>query len=464
MLTKDGQVKLIDFGASKQLNAKKGGATTSTAISYTNGYAPREQMEQNYDKFGPWTDIYALGATIYTLLTNKRPPLPTNIDDDMSEDKHLALPLPDGISKGLKNLVLAMMHTNKNQRPQNVDAIMAILSNPNQNGEVCDELSEETIIDPKRNGIKEGQNQDLINNKETQRDPLNKGIEKKIETKKPIKTRLLLSLAIIFILGCIGWIIYHNSYEKKSLYQSLMVNNDSDQSSAFKHDVKGNQLKVFNALKNKGYTGFGNNEVEFGKLMNKSTNRRKVYDALVQEGYKGIGKDFNEFEMLIYQAQSKAEKPLQTLHRTLLKDNWDVPEDYSSFERTLTMKGEQGYRNRYTLWKVLKDSNYDVPDSYESFSRTLFAPKWTRQSATQTLQLTTKPINSKIKQLYDVMKADRIDVGTELEFNDYFLAKGDQGYKNRKAVWDLFKANGADVGNNYEEFAKWLGLRPAKKQ
>ena len=123
MLEKGGNVKLIDFGASKQLNAQKGGATTSTAISYTNGYAPREQMEQNYDKFGPWTDIYALGATLYNLLTNKRPPLPTDIDDDISEDKHEALPFPEGVG-GLKFLVLQMMKTNRMQRPQSIDAIM----------------------------------------------------------------------------------------------------------------------------------------------------------------------------------------------------------------------------------------------------------------------------------------------------------------------------------------------------
>jgi serine/threonine-protein kinase len=123
MLEKGGNVKLIDFGASKQLNAQKGGATTSTAISYTNGYAPREQMEQNYDKFGPWTDIYALGATLYNLLTNKRPPLPTDIDDDISENKHEALPFPESVG-GLRFLVLQMMKTNRLQRPQNIAAIM----------------------------------------------------------------------------------------------------------------------------------------------------------------------------------------------------------------------------------------------------------------------------------------------------------------------------------------------------
>ena len=123
MLDKSGKIKLIDFGASKQLNVQKGGATASTAISYTKGYAPREQMEQNYDKFGPWTDIYALGATLYNLLTNKRPPLPTDIDDDMSEDKHLALPMPN-VCDEMKELVLQMMKTNRLQRPQNIDAII----------------------------------------------------------------------------------------------------------------------------------------------------------------------------------------------------------------------------------------------------------------------------------------------------------------------------------------------------
>ena len=145
MMDKAGNVKLIDFGASKQLNAQKGGATTSTAISYTNGYAPREQMEQNYEKFGPWTDIYALGATLYTLLANKRPPLPTDIDDDISEDKHLALPMPaEVMGKKIHKLILWMMSTNRNRRPQSAEELLARLEDKDLVSE--DNSSEETIL------------------------------------------------------------------------------------------------------------------------------------------------------------------------------------------------------------------------------------------------------------------------------------------------------------------------------
>ncbi len=120
MVDKQGVVKLIDFGASKQQSAQ-GGATTSTAVSYTNGYAPREQMEQNLEKFGPWTDFYALGATLYTLLTNKKPTLPSDIDDDGSEDKNVALPMPTGCDDKWKKMILWLMSTNRKDRPQNVE-------------------------------------------------------------------------------------------------------------------------------------------------------------------------------------------------------------------------------------------------------------------------------------------------------------------------------------------------------
>ena len=117
-------VKLIDFGASKQ-QSTVGGATMSTGISYTNGYAPSEQMAQSYDKFGPWTDFYALGATMYKLLTNQDPPSVSDLSEDGTEDKHLALPMPN-ISEKMKKLVVWMMQVNRLKRPKNVGEIRRI--------------------------------------------------------------------------------------------------------------------------------------------------------------------------------------------------------------------------------------------------------------------------------------------------------------------------------------------------
>lgn len=145
MVDKQGVVKLIDFGASKQQSVQ-GGTTTSTAVSYTNGFAPREQMEQNLNKFGPWTDIYALGATLYTLLTNHKPPLPSDIDDDGTQDRHLSLPMQVGISSKTKNLVLWLMSTSRTTRPQSVAEIRRYLDDNN--------LQDATTID---NDIYEGE-------------------------------------------------------------------------------------------------------------------------------------------------------------------------------------------------------------------------------------------------------------------------------------------------------------------
>ena len=121
-------VKLIDFGASKQ-QSMVGGATISTGISYTNGYAPSEQMAQSYDKFGPWTDFYALGATMYKLLTNQDPPSVSDLSEDETEDKHLALPMPN-VSEEMKTLVVWMMQVNRLKRPKNVGEIRRILQQP----------------------------------------------------------------------------------------------------------------------------------------------------------------------------------------------------------------------------------------------------------------------------------------------------------------------------------------------
>ncbi len=127
MLDKSGNVKLIDFGASKQLNTQKGGATTGTRISYTPGFAPREQMELNYKKFGPWTDLYSLGATLYNILSNKLPPMPIDVDDDTTKDRHISFPLPDSVSFNMRNLIIWLMTTNYRERPKSIESVLKFI-------------------------------------------------------------------------------------------------------------------------------------------------------------------------------------------------------------------------------------------------------------------------------------------------------------------------------------------------
>lgn len=126
MVDKDDVVKLIDFGASKQQTSADG-VTTTTGVYYTNGYAPIEQIAQSYDKFGPWTDFYALGATLYKLLTNQNPPSLSDIREDSTDDKHIVLAIPQ-VSKKTRQLVVWMMNDNRLSRPQSVKDIRVFLN------------------------------------------------------------------------------------------------------------------------------------------------------------------------------------------------------------------------------------------------------------------------------------------------------------------------------------------------
>ena len=123
MMDADGKLTLIDFGASKLTDAT-GDHSTSSMMAYTPGYAPIEQMEQRIEAIGAHTDFYALGATLYNLLTGQNPP-ERSLIDDYGDD---AFQYPATTSPAMRNLIRYMMQPLRRHRPQNIQQLRQFIA------------------------------------------------------------------------------------------------------------------------------------------------------------------------------------------------------------------------------------------------------------------------------------------------------------------------------------------------
>ena len=114
MVLPDGRIKLMDFGAARDYTEF---GEKSLSIVLKPGYAPPEQY-QTHGIQGPWTDIYALCATMYKCITGENPPdaIERVMDDHLKKISAFGIPVLPQIEEA----IIKGMSVAANDRYQNV--------------------------------------------------------------------------------------------------------------------------------------------------------------------------------------------------------------------------------------------------------------------------------------------------------------------------------------------------------
>ena len=125
-LTPEGDIKLVDFGLVKPLDPDEMSTFTGLRGMGSLPYTPLEQYGDAQDHTDVRSDLYALGATLYHLLTGTAPPSAQEI---FVKDDTLVLPrqLNPDLSPPVENAILAAMSSHPGDRPPSVEVWRKLL-------------------------------------------------------------------------------------------------------------------------------------------------------------------------------------------------------------------------------------------------------------------------------------------------------------------------------------------------
>jgi len=145
LIDENDNVQLIDFGISKQYNDSHQ-ETSTTPIGISKGFAPYEQYS-GVQEFSPSTDIYAIGATLYNMLTGQIPVESIRLIDEPLKPIH---DYNNQISEQTVSTIRKAMSMRRSDRQQSVEELSQGLSAVSSPKEQPDKMSDNTLLIPKQ--------------------------------------------------------------------------------------------------------------------------------------------------------------------------------------------------------------------------------------------------------------------------------------------------------------------------
>lgn len=218
MVQHNSKLKLMDFGAARDYTES---GNKSLTVILKPGYAPPEQY-QTHGVQGPWTDIYALCATIYKCLTGITPPdaIARVMDDKFKEPDQL-----DGkLSPDIKKILWKGMNIFPEERYQDIvefgEDVCDALFIPEENKKL--DLDNEKNIDEDLDSP-DKDNESVLKDDKIEGAVKKTSIPKKEKRKSPVK-KVLVIIVCLLLAGGIKYYSTGNEQEISTAKKDLIEN------------------------------------------------------------------------------------------------------------------------------------------------------------------------------------------------------------------------------------------------